>query len=553
MHYPKLLIAGLLLLPLATSRATAQQAPATSAGSLVEGLVLDTLGDPVAAVEVRAERDGALVARGSSDGDGRFRLRLPDGGADLILHAAGKASARVPWRGATRAAVERIELEDAAGLRGRVLDADGQPLAGARVLATTPGFRGDTTTDGRGSYHFPAVPLRPLNLFAVGPRGRSEARVHITGDRVVDLQLNGRGDRAFVRVLNLPADRVANARLRLFGTDVAAAIDGGRLALRPDATAEVTLRDACLVTLEAVEFATKPPAQWLQARSNADLECVPQALPIVTGRLRSLSGKPVVGVQVVLRDRSQRNLATAITGADGGFRGTARLPIEQLATAGPRLGIRLGDGILIADSQRTFADGYCWAACDPSLPMPVQVEGAAMVRQRLVDDRGEALAFAEITVTDDTSDTPHRAMLTTWTANDGQLTLDLPASSLRLLAVSPSGVVMTSHWQADGALGAPVWKPVHCGHVEGVLRNAAGAPVPGIEILVASVDLQVGGNDAATRQRVVVRTDRLGRFRCRGLPIGDWTLATLAVEEPANAAFAARAGETTKVELQFAR
>jgi hypothetical protein len=50
-----------------------------------------------------------------------------------------------------------------------------------------------------------------------------------------------------------------------------------------------------------------------------------------------------------------------------------------------------------------------------------------------------------------------------------------------------------------------------------------------------------------------VRTDRLGRFRCRGLPIGDWTLATLGVDAPANAAFAARQGETTKVELQFAR
>jgi hypothetical protein len=553
MNYPKLLTASLLLLPLATGTAAAQQAPATGAGSVIEGLVLDTLGDPVPAVEVRAERDGALVARSSGDGDGHFRLRLPDSGAELMVRAAGKAAVRVPWHGATRAPVERIELEDAASLRGRVLDADGQPLPGARVLAAAPGFRGDTTTDGRGDYHFPAVPLRPLNLFAVGPRGRCETRVHVTGDRVLDLQLNGRGDRAFVRVLNLPADRLANARLRLFGTDVAAAIDGGRLALRPDATAEVTLRDACLVTLEAVGYATKPNVQWLHARSNADLDCIPRALPFVSGRLRSLSGKPAVGIQVVLRDRSNRELATAITGADGSFRGAARLPLEQLAAAGARLGIRLGEGILIADSQRTFADGHCWATCDPSLPMPVQVEGAATVRQRLVDDRGEVLAFAEITVTDDTSDTPHRPLLSTWTTNDGQLTLDLPASSLRLLAVSPSGVVMTAQWQADGALGAPVWKPVRCGHVEGVLRNAAGAPVPGIEILVASVDLQAGGNDAAKRQRVVVRTDRLGRFRCRGLPIGDWTLATLAVDEPANAMFAARTGETTKVDLQFAR
>lgn len=552
-----------LLLPalvsmLAPGAAGQQQAAPATGRQFLDGLVLDGLGDPIPAVEVRVgvdgemrpERGGAAPARGCSDGDGRFRLRLPAGDAELSFHRRGYTVARLPWRHVTRSPVLRVALEDAADLRGRVLDPDGAPVAGARVLATAIGFRTDTTTAADGSYHLTALPLRQLNLFALGTAGRAEHRLGLRADGRADLQLGGTAGRALVLVTGLPADLPRTSCMRVFGPDPAAVIDGGRTALRPDATAELRLQTSCFASLEAPGYRTEPSTLWLRPGSNQQLHAKPAELPTVTGKLRWLGGGPAIGMEVVLRDRSGQLLATAITGELGSFHALAKLPRKLFEAAGARVGIRLGAGAMIADGERTFRDGCCWVLCDPTQPISLQLEPAATLRQRLVDARGEALAFAEVTVVDGQGEADHRPLLSAWTDGDGRLDLDLPTGALRLLAVSPRGAVLAAEWQANAGSEGPVWEPVRCGSVEGVLLDEAGEPVPGIEILVASVALQVGGNDAAVRQSAVVRTDRGGRFRCRGLPIGDWTLATLGDEVRANGVFAAQEGVLAKVELR---
>jgi hypothetical protein len=527
-----------------------QQVPPAPGREFVEGLVLDVLGDPIPAVEVRAERAGATPFRSHGDGDGRFRLRLPEGSAELSFHRRGNTVARHTVRHVSRAPVLCVVLEDAADLRGRVLDPDGAPVAGARVLATAMGFRTDTTTAADGSSHLTALPLRKLNLFALGAAGRAEHRLGLRADGRADLQLGGTAGRALVLVLGLPAEPHPTTCMRVFGPDPAAVIDGGRTALRPDATAELRLQTGCFASLEAPGYRTEPDTIWLRPGSNQQLNARPAELPAVTGKLRWLGGGPAIGMEVVLRDRSGQLLATAISGELGSFQTTAKLPRKLLEAAGAHVGIRLGAGAMIADGERTFRAGCCWVPCDPTQPISLQLEPAATVRQRLVDERGEALAFAEVTVVDGQAGDDHRPLLSAWTDGDGRLDLDLPTGALRLLAVSPRGAVLTAEWQAAAGSEGPVWEPVRCGAVEGVLLDEAGEPVPGIEILVASVALQVGGNDAAVRQSAVVRTDRRGRFRCRGLPIGDWTLATLGDEVRANGVFAAQEGVLARVGLR---
>ncbi|MCU0864519.1 MAG: carboxypeptidase-like regulatory domain-containing protein [Planctomycetes bacterium] len=527
-----------------------QQAPPATRGEFIEGLVLDVLGDPIPAVEVRAERAGAASVRSHGDGDGRFRLRLPEGSAELSFHRRGNTVARRTVRPATRSPVLCVVLEDAADLRGRVLDPDGAPVAGARVLATAMGFRTDTTTAADGSYHLTALPLRKLNLFALGAAGRAEQRLGLRADGRADLTLGGTAGRALVLVAGLPPDPNRTPHLRVFGPDPMAALDGGRTALRADATAELRLQTSCLASLEAPGYRTEPDTLWLRPGSNQQVNARPTDLPAITGKLRWLGGGPAIGLQVVLRDRSGQVLATAITGELGSFQALAKLPRNLLEAAGAHVGIRLGAGAMIADGERTFRDGCCWVPCDPTQPISLQLEPAATLRQRLVDGRGEALAFAEVTVVDRQHGADHRPLLSAWADGDGRLDLDLPTGALRLLAVSPRGGVLTAEWQANAGSEGPVWEPVRCGDVEGVLSDAAGEGVPGIEILVASVALQVGGNDAAVRQSAVVRTDRGGRFRCRGLPIGDWTLATLGDEVRANGVFAAQEGVLARVGLR---
>lgn len=108
-------------------------------GAILEGDVRDRKGDPVAATLNGTDASGRTETYGFSDESGAFRLaHAPAGSLRLVAHAPGYDPSRpveIETRPGERVQRIRIELAAAEGIRGRVLDARGGPVFGARVTA----------------------------------------------------------------------------------------------------------------------------------------------------------------------------------------------------------------------------------------------------------------------------------------------------------------------------------------------------------------------------------------------------------------------------------
>jgi protocatechuate 3,4-dioxygenase beta subunit len=148
------------------------------AGGGLVGVVHDPAGQPVAHAQVVAETagaPGALFARTSAttDASGRFEIRdLPPGPARLEARASGFApSPRTDAESRADAAGPEVvlTLRPALALRGRVVDPDGQPLEGARVLARAGGSLLDAPvarSDADGRFAFTELGVGPYDLDA---------------------------------------------------------------------------------------------------------------------------------------------------------------------------------------------------------------------------------------------------------------------------------------------------------------------------------------------------------------------------------------------------
>lgn len=128
---------------------------------------------PGATVELR----GALRDRATADGDGVARLSsVPAGRYQIAGWSTGNATARSFMRIGNGASTYKLELLLAAGssVSGRVLDEDGAPVAGARVLYASVSERRDrahplldgVVTEENGAFSFPALPKGTWRILA---------------------------------------------------------------------------------------------------------------------------------------------------------------------------------------------------------------------------------------------------------------------------------------------------------------------------------------------------------------------------------------------------
>ncbi len=147
-------------------------------GGTVEGTVHDPAGEPVAGAfvhvgedricAVTATADGAdpLGALVRTDGEGRFwAIGVPAGPQRVVVRSPGFA----PWRGhcevaPSGTALTRIVLTAAAGLRGRVIDDDGQPVAraGIEIGSARDLAHFATLTARDGTFEFEGLPAGEL-------------------------------------------------------------------------------------------------------------------------------------------------------------------------------------------------------------------------------------------------------------------------------------------------------------------------------------------------------------------------------------------------------
>jgi hypothetical protein len=537
-----------LVLCLASSLAA--QAP----GPTAEGRIVDVLGEPVVAAEVLAMVGGKAVARTVADGEGIYRLRLPAGGAELRVRAPGKVDKSLPWRGLATPKVRHATLEDAATLSGRIVTADGRGAAHAIVVAVAQGFSSFTTqTDADGCYTLAGVPLRPLLLHALRDAARTDTALRVVGDTTCNLTLPEAAAACLVQVSDLPAMAAADAVVRVFGGDITAVQNGGRVPLRGDGTATLSLLADCLLEVPLAGFALEPGAQFATPTTRRAGFAVtgPAAKNPTTvhGRVRTLTDSAIAGVRIVVRDRSHCEIGTTFADATGAFRLQLALPPDGFC----RFGLELGDWLLI-DDEASVVDGFCWAPWpNVSKRVDLLAEATGAVRSVLRGPDGTCFALAEVVVAATARE--HRELVRTSTDRAGQIALGLPAGEHELLAVTHDGKVARSLLMVEpGRQHAPEWQPVPAGEVAGVLRDAQGTAMPGVELLLLSSDLQ-GHNPvrAGERQRCAVLTDRLGRYRCRGLPVGSWFILSPTDANVGSVQVDVKAGQALAVDLAYGR
>lgn len=277
-----------------------EEAPATTSRGVLLGRVLDPGGIPLAAARVEARSlDGALRAVGQSDADGGFRLDAPAGALVVVARCAGWLDGRslpVALRAGDAAHVGDVRLALGATLAGRVVDAAGRPVEGARVQVD--GER-HVVSEADGVFEVTGLPAGETTLVASAAGGlpSEPLRCVVTGPaagavRGVELRLRG-APRLRGRVLGPDGRPVAGARVARLG-DLDAAIATGA-----DGAFELAGERAgepLLVTAPGLAAARVDATQPLEVRLAAVLPA-----PGTTPRLAlRRDGAPVPGVALLV-------------------------------------------------------------------------------------------------------------------------------------------------------------------------------------------------------------------------------------------------------------
>jgi protocatechuate 3,4-dioxygenase beta subunit len=195
-------------------------------GAAVEGRVVDGEGRPVAGAWVRPVEDrgvrtfGRISASATTDGDGRYVLDgLPTGPRSIA--AEDDQGRRGVGEIDVRAGENRLDIRLSGGaeVAGRVVDAEGAPVAGAEVMLLAGGrgwTRRQTTTGGDGGFRFEAVEDGEYRVRA-SKQGHATAEsepVRVAGAPVGGLEVRLQAGGAIVgRVLGLEADALARVEI----------------------------------------------------------------------------------------------------------------------------------------------------------------------------------------------------------------------------------------------------------------------------------------------------------------------------------------------------
>lgn len=148
--------------------------PAQDIGSVpLRGRVVGPSGEgvPAARVAVRSEF-GEVLARGATDADGTFAIgRVPIRSLEVTATAEGKAvRPQWIWPAVHANAPLTLRMFDAATFEGRVVGAEGEPVAGAQLLVARRDFsaladwEATAVTDADGAFRIAGAPLGPLSV-----------------------------------------------------------------------------------------------------------------------------------------------------------------------------------------------------------------------------------------------------------------------------------------------------------------------------------------------------------------------------------------------------
>ena len=523
----------------------------------VHGRVLGPDGLPMANVEVQAKvrhDDEAAVAKARSDGDGMFVLpRLPD---DRGLWITAQAPSHTPSMARVELSPERchagveLRLHDANTLRGRVVDPEGRPVAGAHVLGTKElmWFHGGTTavetrSDADGRFTLQGVPIGDCVVRAWAP-GFTLREYWLTA--LVDSEitfpplLRDGATTLVITTEGLRPDEAANAEVSVQATRGGSGVSMpkvlGDMPLAADGTCRfVGLPDAewhVEVSLPGVTF--DPRSVRTKAgdrRPQLKFRAMRDGSLLLRGRLTDAGGMPLAHETLVCRTQLWQSShggrpGRATTDADG------RFTLDAPLVVGEPYSLHLAGSLhaLVQAKDDSMRGGHDlrylvrWEdVADPTRELALVAAEVAKLTVTLRNaDRqpvpfttlqlqrvGEFLQGERHRVRDD--DTRRRRPAfpgVHGTEFDVVVIGSGPAGSVRS---EPFRLLAGRHEQLELVATAP-------GRVEGRLVDAGGTPLAGVRVDLSIVDPATGQSRGGIGGGVP--SDRRGRFVFTGVAAG---------------------------------
>jgi len=540
-----------LILTAVVARRACGQEPVARDLVRVEGRVVDSLGDgvPLASVVAITRGGHVEVVRVQADGSGAFVMpRVPR--KELIIRAIaplrigerfGLFLDESPYHRVAAVPVV-LRMVDAATVRGFVKDENGKPIPGARVTTepvdesrswSTP--RECAVTRENGSFEIPVVSgrntvcafaskhrigLEQVTLrddqsldFVLPSAPSCELRIHYRGATPEDLDWMAfcEADDYRPDLWQVWPQTRKDAAVTFHGVPIGCGLKAFRLFFVP-----ANIENTRYVVPEVpgpceIEAPTRP---WVgPGERKVELR----------GRLVDPAGQPLGGVKLT-QWVSPKLTDFAVTGEDGRFKLTVQSSL-------PSVWIGLEDQPYVPISPRNERHAGDYAFNVFNLPtsateeIALVAEKAAALTGRLLDDAKRPIWGASVEIHAGDRDRPSNRSVTTLTDRDGRFELHGLRASSRfsawLRASSPEAEFATEELPLRVgetlALGDVVIPKPNV--IEGTLVDDTGAPRAGIEI-----NLWRYPSACAYEVSRVASSDRLGRFRFRGVPEGRYAV-----------------------------
>lgn len=546
----------------------------------IHGTVVDNLGAPIAGAVVQLRCGDEMVADTKSEAMGAFVFHsaslAPSAGdrPPLLVHASAPAMARAVDAVAAERHPVVLLLVAGATLRVRVADEHGNPLGGVPVVAEHVDRAGQAVeahTAVDGSVELGHVPLgRVLVLAWISGRQLTRTIIDVRGDAECSLMLPPARERWIrIRVHGVRPEQRAQARcsfqcgdyripqawlaggLDTHGEWIAAGLPGDIAYYNPQ------VRIPGLVHRMDHRYW---PEHALPGVWSWDVSMQPEELREIEGVVVDEVGAPLAGA--VLRTRSNRSAGgVVVADADGWFR--TALPLVD----GDRFSFELeaDDRVLDPWNADHYRSPSCRTAFIAELPLhgPLRLSTvpAAVVRGRCVHHDGSPAVGHHVVLEVrwwPTSDREHTSQLAVVpVAADGSFVFARRNARLGAavsVRVQEQAAVRSEDFllREGGVVDVPVLVLPPLGEVCGVLRDAAGATLPGRVVTVACVVGEVGASELQGCWRPSI-TDRHGRFRLVDVPPGSWRLAVVSSEDVASwqgGPFVLAAGEHLQRDLR---
>lgn len=528
--------------------ARAQQSPTAPApNARLEGRVTDQRGEPIPLAEVWVASlvdPEHIVARSRCDGQGLFLLpRVGVAGPWWISATADGMAVTTQYVGRLWGP-SRVRLHEAARITGVVRDHEGKPVAGAPVRASLVATRmafgaGDeAVTDEHGVFAIGKAPLGEVALLAIVPGGFATARRFVRADCEAQLAPDASPQTELhVEVTGLTAERLRGVRFELRPQNLPQSLpapwarpvlDGhGRsdLAGLPDQTYLVRFAAPGLTfaPTEVQLTAGKGPHRLAVTTNAADAPT-----QLWSGILGDAAGSRLEDVALVLRNPHTGASVATRTGARGEFRFECPWP------KGTKCWIAADDERYVLDQAKSelavrmmpSAQHQHETVFDPDSTLRLRAIAACQVSGRVLraDGTPALLATVRLECWSDQRRPAWAEIMSTTTDQEGRYTIrgvhDI-AAPVRVAVTDEAGAAEGEGFALDRTgtrITAPDLRLSATATIQGVVRNAAGEPQPGIAVWLRDWDPNNGSPRSGALTEVL--TDRGGRYRFLGVPVG---------------------------------